>query len=232
MRKRKRSQAERRLISAPWALSACYQSTPDLAAFLQQADIVQQVPPWCTLEKLTCCAPLAQSLISHFSIIFTTLAFTRNFMGNYLNGSPNLGYFRSALVHIFFPCMIKQQQRTHSVICNCFDNPSSCLFLSPPPSLYLLIPCWCGLAAAARLPDVLLCWTGPRGLLEKELCAASADRLTQPLPASDPLLTDSPVCQGRKKCKQKGSVHPGAEHRTLFILSPLLLPESPIPASG
>lgn len=58
------------------------------------------------------------------------------------------------------------------------------------------------------------------------------DHLTQPLPASDPLLTGSPVCQGRKKHKQRGSVHPGAEHRTLFILSPMLLPESTILASG
>lgn len=85
---------------------------------------------------------------------------------------------------------------------------------------------------AGRLPDVLLCRAGPRGLLEKELCAASADHLTQPLPASDPLLTGSPVCQGRKKHKQRGSVHPGAEHRTLFILSPMLLPESTILAFG
>lgn len=68
--------------------------------------------------------------------------------------------------------------------------------------------------------------------IEKGLCAASADRLTQPLPASDPLLTGSPVCQGRKKRKQRGSVHPGAEHRTLFILSPMLLPASPLLASG
>lgn len=116
--------------------------------------------------------------------------------------------------------------------CSASSCPLFYLFLLPLPSLCLLIPCGCGLAAAGGLPDVLLCWTGPRGLLEKELCAASADRLTQPLPASDPLLTGSPVCQGRKKCKQRGSVHPGAEHRTLFILSPMLLPESPIPASG
>lgn len=68
------------------------------------------------------------------------------------------------------------------------------------------------------------CWKGA-------LCCIS-DRLTQPLPASDPLLTGSPVCQGRKKRKQRGSVHPGAEHRTLFILSPMLLPASPLPASG
>jgi len=63
--------------------------------------------------------------------------------------------------------------------------------------------------------------------VEKELCAASADRLTRPLPASDPLLTGGPVCQGRKKLTQRGSVHPGAEHRTLFILFPKLLPASP-----
>lgn len=111
MRKRKRSQAERRQISAPRALSAYCQSTPDLAAFLQQGDTVQQVPWWCTLEKLTCCAPIAQSLISHFSIIFTNIALIRNYMGNNLNGLTNFG---CALVH--FPCMIKKQQRTHSVI--------------------------------------------------------------------------------------------------------------------
>lgn len=50
MRKRKGSQAERRQISAPGALSADCQSSPDLgwdntAAFLLQTDTVQQVPP-------------------------------------------------------------------------------------------------------------------------------------------------------------------------------------------
>lgn len=49
MRKRKGSQAERRQIPAPGVLSADCQSTSDLgwdntAAFLQQTDIVQQVP--------------------------------------------------------------------------------------------------------------------------------------------------------------------------------------------
>lgn len=75
---------------------------------------------------------------------------------------------------------------------------------------------------------MLLCWTEPRGLPEKELCTGSADRLTQPLPASEPLLTGSPVYQGWKKCKQRGSVHPGTEHRTSFILSLMLLPDSPV----
>lgn len=44
----------------------------------------------------------------------------------------------------------------------------------------------------------------------------------------------APVCQGRKKPKQRGSVQPGAEHRTLFILSSpqTLLSQSPTPASG
>lgn len=114
----------------------------------------------------------------------------------------------------------------HYCLCHVAPHSVSLSFLSPLSSLCLLIPCGCGLGAAGWLPDVLLCWTGPKGLLEKELCAASADRLTQPLPASDPLLTGSPVCQGRKKHKQRGSVHPGAEHRTLFILSLMLLPDS------
>lgn len=75
-------------------------------------------------------------------------------------------------------------------------------------------------------------WDQKGSAVEKGLCAASADRLTQPLPASDPLLTGSPVCQSREKRKQRGSVHPGAEHRTLFIVFPMLLPASPLPASG
>lgn len=93
-----------------------------------------------------------------------------------------------------------------------------------------LIRVWPG--PAGGLFDMLLCWTGPRCLPEKELCIGSADRLTQPLPASDPLLTGSPVYQGWKKCKQSGSVHPGTEHRTSFILSPMLLPDSPLLTSG
>lgn len=91
---------------------------------------------------------------------------------------------------------------------------------------------WVWPGPAGGLFDMLLCWTGPRGLPEKELCTGSADRLTQPLPASDPLLTGSPVYQGWKKCKQRGSVHPGTEHRTSFILSPMLLPDSPVLTSG
>lgn len=91
---------------------------------------------------------------------------------------------------------------------------------------------WAWPGPAGGLFDMQLCWTGPRGLPEKELCTGSADRLTQPLPASDPLLTGSPVYQGWKKRKQRGSVHPGAEHRTSFILSPMLLRDSPILTSG
>lgn len=48
MRKRKGSQAERRQIQAPGALSAGCQSTSDgiiQKAFLQQTDTVQQFPP-------------------------------------------------------------------------------------------------------------------------------------------------------------------------------------------
>lgn len=104
------------------------------------------------------------------------------------------------------------------------------VFLTSSFSLPIdLIRVWPG---PVGLFDMQLCWTGPRGLPEKELCTGSADRLTQPLPASDPLLTGSPVYQGWKKCKQRGSVHPGTEHRTSFILSPILLPDSPILTSG
>lgn len=102
--------------------------------------------------------------------------------------------------------------------------------------LFLLPAYWSyrGVAEPSRrgLFDMLLYWTGPRGLPEKELCTGSADRLTQPLPASDQLLTGSPVYRGWKKCKQRGSVHSEAEHRTSFILSSMLLPNLPILTSG
>lgn len=41
-----------------------------------------------------------------------------------------------------------------------------------------------------------------------------------------------PCVPRMKKCKQRGSVHPGIEHRTSFILSPMLLPDSPELTSG
>lgn len=189
------------------------------------------------MEKLTCCTPIAWAFISNFSIIVTIpcFAITENFMDNNLDCRPaisNFGRdFSSALVHIFF-LSDQWAARAHIVVFFSFHVPPHPVPFSIFFSYLFLLSAYWSHVGVAWLPNVLLCWTGPRGLFEKELCAASADRLTQPLPASDPLLTGSPVCQGRKKRKQRGSVHPRAEHRTLFILSPMLLPESPIPASG
>lgn len=58
--------------------------------------------------------------------------------------------------------------------------------------------------------------------VEKSLCAASADHLTRLLPPSVAILTGSAVCQ--RKGKQRGSVHPGHLHRTLFILFSQIFP--------
>lgn len=140
---------------------------------------------------------------------------------------------RVAEAHIvIFPC-------TPSPFCIIPNFCSFSFYLFPliSPLSQCIGPMWvwpvscCG--CSRRTTWCVAVQNGTKGsAVEKGLCAASADRLTQPLPASDPLLTGSPVCQGRKKRKQRGSVHPGAEHRTLFILSPMLLPASPLPASG
>ena len=142
----------------------------------------------------------------------------------------------------FFPIWsVTRRAEVYNSIFQCHSSSTNLSFCSPsscPPSpvplpifhshLSLTLPvdpmwAWpvscCG--CSRRTTWCVAVQNGTKGsAVEKGLCAASADRLTRPLPASDPLLTGNSVCQGRKKCKQRGSVHPGAEHRTLFILSP------------
>lgn len=119
----------------------------------------------------------------------------------------------------------------------CIQN-SLLVFTPPRPpfslSILVILP---AIDLQGAWPGLLMCCRAElvrRGRPEKELCAASADHLTQPLPASDPLLTGSPCVPRPKKAQTEGFSAAWGRAQDLIHppLSPTLLSQSPTPASG